>query len=282
MGTTKIQWATHSWPVVTGCSHAGSPGCDNCYAARMAATRLKHHPRYKGLAEMSNGKPRWTGEVRLNEDVINEPYKWRKPRTVFIASMGDLFHPKVPFIFVVKVFSAVILTQNCTFLVLTKRPERMKEFFSSWKMSCPPNVWLGVTAENQQAANERIPVLVDTPAALRFVSCEPLLGRVSLRRWMWSPAVTEGYPYDLRKVGDGWMGYKCGFPDGIKWVIAGAESGPNRRRAQLDWFRHLRHQSAEANVPYFLKQADIDGRLCKMPELDGRVWDQMPQVSEQK
>ena len=312
---SKIEWTDETWPVVTGCSHAGSPGCDSCYAARMAATRLKHHPRYKGLAVIKDGRPQWTGEVRLNHDVLEQPLHWRKPRRVFVCSMSDLFHPSVPSDYIYKVFGVMALSFQHTFQVLTKRPQRMFDVLShyaraeihrtnllgrdpmnvsTWPLS---NVWLGVSVENQAAADERIPLLLQTPAAVRFVSVEPTLAGIDL--W---PYLDPGY-YE--------PAYYSKPNPTLDWVICGGESGPGARPMDPDWPRSLRDQCQAAGTPYFFKQwgawIPVDqwdatcqekvtaanlSRVHHWPDgadslrvskkragrlLDGRTWDEMPE-----
>lgn len=186
MGKTKIEWTEYSWNPVTGCTPA-SEGCQNCYAKRMA-TRLKG--RY-GYPEDEPFK------VTLHPEKLKEPLKWKKPRRVFVCSMGDLFHEQVPDEYIAKVWEVMSNASQHTFLVLTKRPQRMKDFLArlGWYIHdrdgypmeavldeggkyTLKNVWLGVTAENQQRADERIPILLQIPAAVRFVSIEPMLGPV--------------------------------------------------------------------------------------------------------
>jgi len=177
---SKIDYVDEGWPVVTGCTHCAA-GCQHCYAARLASTRLKHHPHYKGLAV--NG--RWTGEVRCNEEVLEKPLHWRKPRRVLVPLSGDLFHETVPFEFVDKVFAVMQNAKQHTFLVLTKRAERMAEYLEelcrkskTWtvRFDLPLcNVWLGVSISNQDDADRLIPPLLECPAAKRFVSFEPAL-----------------------------------------------------------------------------------------------------------
>ena len=250
---SKIEWTDETWPVVTGCSsEPESEGCFNCYAARIAATRLKHHPRYAGLAEMVNGKPRWTGEVQLNYDVLDQPHRWRKPRMVFVASMGDLFHEDVPFEFIRQVFAVMYAARSHTYQILTKRPQRMLEFMRWYQdaldaedipITLPlPNVWLGVTAENQECADERIPLLLQMPAAMRFVSCEPLLGPIDL--------------FDVDgKIAQSMPERSMLFPaDLIDWVIVGGESGPDARPLHPRWVQSLRDQCHAVGVPFFFKQ----------------------------
>ena len=238
MAQTKIEWADAVWNPVTGCTPI-SEGCKNCYAERMA-TRLKG--RY-GYPEDEPFK------VTLHPEKLEEPLKWKKPRRVFVCSMGDLFHEQVPDEYIAKVWEIMNNASNHTFLVLTKRPQRMKDFLArlGWythDREVNPaeavldeggkytlkNVWLGVTAENQQRAEERIPILLQLPAAKRFVSVEPMLG-----------------PVDLTEVGH--VGPK------LDWVICGSESGPNRRPAKIEWIRSLRNQCIYFGVPFFLKQS---------------------------
>ena len=259
---TKIPWCDESWPVVTGCTPC-SIGCTNCYAARMAATRLRDHPRYKGLAVMHNGKPKWTGKVNLNYDVLDQPLHFRKPRMIFVASMGDLFHPDVPWEFQRRVFLIMRQARQHVFQILTKRPHAMLDFVielvRDWQGSAYSNVWLGTSIEDQASADERIPWLLQTPAAVRFVSCEPLLSNIYLREYL-KP---------------GWSS-KFGMHDGLDWCIVGGESGPGARPMDEDWVRDLRDQCQAANVKFFYKQKVVDRRRVHMPELDGRIWGEFP------
>lgn len=231
--TSKIEWTDETWPIVTGCTPV-SPGCKHCYAARMAATRLKHHPRYRGLAAMvMPGVFGWTGEIRLNHhDVLEQPLRWKKPRRIFVASMGDLFHEDVPFEFVANVFDRMYQTPHHIYQVLTKRPGRMLEFVKwhspsgEFKCICA-NVHLGVSVENQEQM-WRTEYLRGTPAAVRFLSLEPLLGPIDLRGELLG--------------GD------------IHWVIVGGESGPNARLMRPNWARSIRDQCQTAGTPFFFKQ----------------------------
>lgn len=260
---TKIEWTDETWNPVTGCSPI-TAGCENCYAARMAATRLRDHPRYTGLARMHNGRPCWTGQIALHEDVLERPLRWRKPRRVFVVSMGDLFHRGVPTEFFTRVLDVIAQCPQHTFQLLTKRPERMLQLIRKKEDSHGqrfdylfPNVWLGVTVESESNAC-RIPLLLQTPAARRFVSCEPLLGPIDL----------DGYLGSLLRLSDndGHIG------DGLDWVICGAETGPRARTMNTAWALSLRDQCQAADVPFFFKRHSDGGRL-----LDGRTWDEMPQ-----
>lgn len=274
---TKIEWTDATWPVVTGCREV-SPGCANCYAARLTATRLKHHPAYSGLAVIQNGHPRFTGEVRCRLEILDWPLHWRRPRRIFVADMGDLFHETVPEQFIRETLGVMAMAWRHTFQVLTKRPVRMRTILSelsvekcllAWansaarKKSKAPgnlaaahlperlhwslqNVWVGVSAENQNFADERIPLLLQTPAAVRFVSCEPLLGPVDLRNYLAIPTVV-----DRGKQNEPIL--RNPHPS-LDWVIVGGESGPNARPMHPDWARSLRDQCAAAGVPFFFKQ----------------------------
>jgi protein gp37 len=269
---TKIEWANATVNYVNGCSVI-SAGCTNCYAMRLAGTRLKHHPSRAGLTQDSKAGPVWTGEVRANEKALMEPLAWKRPRRIFWNAHGDLFHHNVPDAWIDRQFAVMALTPQHTHMVLTKRPERMREYMSglggnvsdalrlAWRKNAIadaafdlrgssgkdgerrfppqhwpawplPNVWQGTSVEDQRAADERIPDLLATPAAVRFLSCEPLLG-----------------PVDLR-AGLGLMG----APGDVDWVIAGGESGPGARPMHPDWARSLRDQCAAAGVAFHFKQ----------------------------
>jgi protein gp37 len=232
---THIEWTDRTWNPITGCSEV-SPGCANCYAARFTATLLAKNPDYAGLAILDeNKKPRFTGELRFHGERIAEPMHWRKPSRVFVNSMSDLFHESVPNEWLDSIFAQMVNCPRHTFQILTKRPERMRAWCEELlRQGVMPleNVWLGVSVENQRLANERIPVLLDTPAAIRFLSVEPLLGAVDLRAWL--PRFTY-WPH-------------------LDWVIAGGESGHNSRPMHPEWALSLRDQCAKFGVPFFFKQ----------------------------
>jgi len=302
MSATKIPWTDAAWNPVTGCTRT-SPGCANCYARRMAK-RLK-----------AMGRPEYQHDgdgpgfgVTLHPEKLDQPLHWRKPRRIFVCSMADLFHEDVPDKFIFDVFLTMAKAPQHTFQVLTKRPERARDWFASFREIKPfddpweqdatwlrltgtpvagwplPNVWLGVTIENAHYTY-RADILREIPAAVRFISAEPLLG--SLFDWKrdvrpQTCEITGGYgPLDLT---------------GIDWVIAGAESGPKRRPMELDWVRELRDaclakcpECVEWGDPgiqgfgnchdrpaFFLKQSYEDGRKIECPELDGRQWMEFP------
>ena len=255
MSQTKIEWCDSVWNPTTGCTPI-SPGCDNCFAKRFAY-------RLRGRCGYPEDDP---FRVTLHPERLEEPLRWRKPRRVFVCSMGDLFHDDVPEDFINKVFSVMLATKEHTYILLTKRPQRAYKYLTNPKTphlivesldvdlmdriaeryeEHQPfgefplnNAWLGVTAENQQAADERIPILLQIPAAVRFVSVEPMLGPVDLERQL-------GGAEESRRCLNGWHG--------IDWIICGGETGPNARPMHPDWVRSLREQAVDAGVPFFFK-----------------------------
>lgn len=309
MGKTSIEWTEYSWNPLRGvkgkwhCTKV-SPGCANCYAERV-------NHRFGG--------PMYTvgaDTIRLDEKVLTEPLQWRKPRMVFVCSMTDLFHEDVADDMIDQVFAVMRLAKDHTFQVLTKRPERAAKWFSDvseeferrdyvasaalainqdtlsskneyrvqpedWPL---PNVWLGVSCENQEMADKRIPILLQIPAAVRWVSAEPLLGPIDL--WKTSRAIDIDFTADGRA--------KCMLKHNIDWLVAGGESGPAARPCHPDWPRSIRDQCAAAGVPFFWKQwgeyAEPEivsedrmmlglkrvGKKLAGRTLDGRTWDGMP------
>ncbi|MEY9098851.1 protein gp37 [Sinorhizobium fredii] len=272
---TKIEWTDATWNPVTGCAIV-SPGCTNCYAMKLAGTRLKHHPSRKGLTKDSKAGPVWTGEVRFNREWLDQPLRWTKPRMIFVCAHGDLFAEGVPDEWIDQVFAVMALAPQHTFQVLTKRPERMRDYLTArrleyrlsatqikpefplppqtpgrWPHLPLPNVWLGVSVEDQKRADERIPLLLDTPAAVRWISAEPLLGPVDL---MHVPAIRISQNITVvRNALTGLDG--CGnFGPKLDWVVAGGESGPDARPMHPDWARELRDQCAASGVPFLFKQ----------------------------
>jgi protein gp37 len=230
---SNIEWTEMTWNPVTGCTKV-SQGCKHCYAERMA----------KRLKAMGAKRYRNEFQVTLHRDLVDLPKKWRQPRTVFVNSMSDLFHDDIPTDFIRSVFETMAACPQHTFQVLTKRGERLRELgpLLPW----PGNVWMGVSVENKSVL-ERIVHLLDTPARIRFLSCEPLLGPL--------PALPLG---------------------GIDWVIVGGESGPKSRPMRAEWVLDILHQCRAARVPFFFKQwggvrKDLTGR-----QLNGRLYNEMP------
>lgn len=272
MGTnSSIEWTDDTWNPLAGCTWA-SPGCDLCYAAIMArrldfmaqadivAGRNPGHKRkYMGITNKNKaGHIMFNGKVNLDEGVLSAPLTWRKPRRVFVNSMSDLFHKEVPDAFIGKVWSAMLAAPQHTFQVLTKRPERMAEVVTRLVhegqekgLRSPDNIWLGTSVENQEQADRRIPELMEVPAKVRFLSCEPLLGPVDLDRHLWGGICETHSPWICHCSLKQW---KVGEQYCIHWVIAGGESGNGARPAHPDWFRGLRDQCQEAGVAYFFKQ----------------------------
>ncbi|NSZ47957.1 phage Gp37/Gp68 family protein [Agrobacterium vitis] len=333
---TKIEWTDATWNPITGCSVV-SPGCTNCYAMKLAGTRLQHHPSRAGLTKDSKAGPVWTGEVRFNEQWLTEPLKWKRPRMIFVCAHGDLFAEGVPDEWIDQVFAVMALAPHHTFQVLTKRPERMREYLTrprwrpvldfgqderpsywiaeaasklwsrlpSQKITVPahvrtfgeaaqfqrdlknetlwplPNVWLGVSVEDQPRANQRISILLETPAAIRWISAEPLLGGLDLTdmcqgnwffdalrgtRWHDVPEFTSRVEQ---------------FARGLDWVVVGGESGRNARPMHPDWARSLRDQCAAAGVPFLFKQWGEYGPAFTGPNLQptGLPWSGTDQIA---
>ena len=283
---SKIEWTEKTWNPVRGCSMAKgseSGGCLNCYAARMAARALpgmRSPTTGEPFAILRPAGPRWTGKVELIEHMLDVPLRRKKPTTYFVNSMSDLFHESLPDEAIDQVFAVMALRPEHTFQVLTKRAGRMQKWAARTVMGARihsaigrirgtgwgngpeppfplPNVWLGVSVEDQQRADERIPHLLQTPAAVRFLSVEPLLGPVSFRWPAWEPFKGPG------QVSDHLDGLRR-----LDWVIVGGESGPGARPMHPEWARSIRDQCVAAGVPFFFKQW---GAYCD--------WDQLPEDS---
>jgi protein gp37 len=306
MGKTTIQWCMNPdgtpgevWNPVTGCQKV-SQGCKNCYAER--------------IANRFWGERKFT-DVWCHEDRLAQPLHWKKPRRVFVNSMSDLFHEDVPDEFITSVFMQMSSskTSQHKFMILTKRADRMSWYMNHWYekggwvwapsevgkravSAWPlPNVWLGVSVEDQKAADERIPYLLKTPAAVRFLSCEPLLGPVDLSKYLMCQWTSEEVDWPKS------MHLPDGYPPKMKvarilpridWVIAGGESGPGARPMQIEWARSLRDQCQSAHVPFFFKQFGEfkptseyrDGKVFMSRVgkkaagrlLDGREWNEFP------
>lgn len=277
MGLTSIEWTDRTWNPVRGCSRV-SQGCVNCYAEKMAARFSDEGHTFEGFAIRTPSGPRWTGKVELIESKLTEPLHWKKPQRVFVNSMSDLFHEALPDDAIDRVFAVMALCPHITFQILTKRPERMLKYFiidaaerverilnhdygcTMWtfkpKGDWPlPNVWLGVSVEDQETADARIPLLLQTPAAIRFVSYEPALGPVDFRKFLPRRMSLDEIPGSALNDGctDMWT-------IGLDWIIAGGESGPGARPPHPDWFRQVKEQCRAASVPFFMKQLIERGR----------------------
>jgi protein gp37 len=272
---TRIEWTDATWNPITGCSVV-SPGCTNCYAMKLAGTRLKHHPSRKGLTTLTKAGPVWNGKLRFNEGWLDQPLRWREPRMIFVCAHGDLFHEAAPDEWIDRVFAVMAMSTQHTFQVLTKRPERMQEYLEAgpirreaiigqmhmlgahfaaipWPL---PNVWLGVSVERQQEADERVPILLGTPAVVRWISAEPLLGPVDLT------TIDVSGDREIAPLGWNHLGRLAeGEPEGprLDWVVVGGESGKDARPMHPDWARSLRDQCSAAGVPFFMKQLSGPG-----------------------
>lgn len=282
--STKIEWATKSWNPVRGCTRV-SEGCRNCYAERQAVRQSAPGKAYDGLVRSSPTGPRWTGVVRFVPEALDEPLRWRKPQRIFVNSMSDLFHEGLPDEAIDRVLAVMMLAPRHTFKVLTKRPQRMRDYFRAPDLyrrilavadhelrpvrrqlggigiSNPADaafrrwIWLGVSVEDQATADARIPLLLETPAAVRWVSYEPALGPLTLNPWLLSE-------------------------HGLSWVVVGGESGPRARPMDIAWPREIVEQCKSALVPVFVKQmgkwlaGSDDGFGCPSRWLlaDGRVF----------
>lgn len=259
MTKSKIEWTDRVWNPVRGCSLV-SEGCKNCYAMHQAHRFSGDGMPFEGLTKKTNRGAKWTGKVEILHDKLDEPKRWKKPSMVFVNSMSDLFHEDVSFHFISEVFFVMKMEPQHTFQILTKRPERMLEFVrwqksidKSWNTS--DNVWLGVSVEDQKTANERIPILLEVPAAVRFLSCEPLLGPVDIQS-IEAPddddaGATKIKPLTGQRTD---MARPCRDTGKINWVIVGGESGDKARPMHPDWVRSLRDQCNEHDVPFFFKQ----------------------------
>lgn len=258
--STKIEWTDETWNPVRGCAIV-SKGCTNCYAMKQAHRFSGPGQPYEGLTKLTKGGPVWTGKIRLVPERLDDPLRWKEPRRIFVNSMSDLFHEDVPHEFIARVFATMVEARQHTFQILTKRPARMlevmkrfvaenEEFGGELPEDVPPrNVWLGVSTEDQAAADERIPLLLQTPAAVRWISAEPLLGPIDLGIHRYGETVRSYLR--LRERGRG-GDIQSGV--GLDWVVAGGESGPGARPMHPDWARSLRDQCKAAGVAFLFKQ----------------------------
>ncbi len=242
MKTTKIEWTDKTWNPITGCNKI-SVGCQNCYAEAMARRlQVMNQKKY------SNGF-----NITMHEDSLNEPKQWKKPHNIFVCSMSDIFHEKVPFEFVDKIMEVIISTPHHNYQVLTKRAERMNEYYATREV--PHNVWLGVTVESLKVKH-RIDYLRDINATIKFLSCEPLLedlGNINLK--------------------------------GIHWIIVGGESGPRARPMQASWVESIQHQADIQKSSFFFKQWGTWGsdgvkrsKKANGKLINGKVFQELPSV----
>lgn len=298
--TTTIEWTDATWNPLVGCSRV-SKGCENCYAERVAHRGMS--AQHRGLTVLGKKGPRWTGEVRFLAAKLAEPLGWKRPLRIFVNSMSDLFHEAVSNETIAAIFGVMAACPQHTFQVLTKRPERAREWFR-WvdrsarfpgsdevhdprrlgvvlmhaQFACPhralrdtdpifratwplPNVWLGVSVEDQATADERIPTLLETPAALRWISFEPALGPVGFARWLARPGSSTACSHC-----GAWASAPCApacpsrarrkveHHGGLDWIVVGGESGPGARPFDLGWARSTVEACRAAGVPCFVKQ----------------------------
>lgn len=264
---SRIEWTDATWNPFRGCTRIAE-GCRNCYAERMMARGLpglmpvgySTADGDRPFAEMTPAGPRWTGRIDLIESQLEKPLRWRRGRRIFVNSMSDTFHERVPFDWILRLLGIVEACPQHTFMFLTKRGEgaRLCLMEAYRRMKGPlSNVWLGVSASTQADLERELPQLLATPAAVRFLSLEPLLERVDIEA-----AMPSGGAYD-------WSG--------LHWVIVGGESGPGARPMDPDWARSVRDQCRAAGVPFFFKQ---HGKKALGRHLDGREWNEFPGVAQ--
>lgn len=248
MAGTSIEWTDTTWNPVAGCS-VMTAGCTNCYAMRMAA-RLEAMgvEKYVGLTRKSGGRAKWTGKIRLDYHALRIPMAWSKPRRVFVNSMSDLFHPDVPADFIRKVWRIMEETPRHTYQILTKRPDRMAELLSTADYQVLSNVWLGTSVEDSRVLH-RLDELRAVPAAIRFVSYEPLIGSVA-----------------------------GGNLSGVDWAIVGGESGPNARRMDPKWVDEIFDQCTDADATFFFKQWGGKNKKATGRTYRDRLWNDLPEL----
>lgn len=245
---SKIEWTQTSWNPLVGCTKV-SEGCRNCYAIRFSHRMSTTVPSYFGITKKINGKPEWSDKIRVDRNKLRQPLTWKRARMIFVNSMSDMFHERVDDLDIAEIFAIMATESRHTFQILTKRPQRMATLLTdepfkksvetilhNWGYSLKldnvwplRNVWVGASVENEKSAIERVPYLLMTPAAIRWISAEPLLGRITNCS----------------------LGVKL---RGIQWIVAGGETGPNARPAHPDWFRALRDLCVSSGVPFFFKQ----------------------------
>ncbi len=279
---TKIEWTDTTWNPVTGCGKVSS-GCKHCYAER-EWPRLAANPKTRYFGR------RFT-QVGCHPEVLSAPLRWKRPRRIFVNSMSDLFHEDIPDAFLDEMFAVMLLARQHQFQVLTKRPERMAEYFAGedlyeaivdaanrWRARFPrlplvgisdprkrlPRwIWLGVSVENQATAEERIPLLLQTPATVRWISAEPLLGPLRLDLPHPRPSRHDPHGRGIEWVEEATWLWK---PGGLDWVVVGGESGPGARAMHPDWVRAIRDQCFQTGTPFLFKQWGEWAPICVLDE----------------
>ena len=241
--SSKIEWTESTWNPVRGCTRV-SEGCRFCYAERIAARFSGKGMAYEGLAENTKAGPRWTQEVQIVRELLNEPLKWKKPRRIFVNSMSDLFHEKIELSYIQEVFAVMEEAHWHQFQILTKRADQLLKF--NTELPWPSNIWMGVSVEDERVT-DRIDALRQTDAQIKFLSLEPLIGALP--------------NLDL---------------DGIDWVIVGGESGPGAREMKKKWVIDIRDQCADTSVHFFFKQWGGKRKSKTGRELDGKTYDEIP------
>jgi len=295
MSRTGIAYLKHVFNPAGGCTHI-SPGCENCYAEDL---HTKRHCAYKTGKKMSECYSQPFDKIRLFPERLNQPLHVRKPSVVGVCFMSDLFHDEVPFEFIDRVMAVIAATPRHTYIILTKRSERMKEYFDSaelrvlklllekhpaWKteFSWPlKNLGGGVSVENQDMPDERVPILLQTNLAWRWLSVEPMLEPIDIEDYLTERDCVLCDPSECDAYGDSECREVGNLPEAkINGVVCGCEAVNRKpgRHIDIKAIRSLRDQCVENDTPFFLKQMEIDGKLVEMPELDGRKWDQMPEV----
>lgn len=243
---SSIEWTEATWNPIAGCTIV-SPGCTNCYAMRLAyRLSAMGTEKYDGLTHISGGRAKWNGKIRLDEAALDAPRRWKSGRVIFVNSMSDLFHDAVPLMFIKKVFAVMRDTPQHSYQILTKRADRLVAVAD--RLNWPTNVWMGVSVENAKFVC-RIDYLRRTPAAIKFLSLEPLLGPLNR--------------LDLRD---------------IDWVIVGGESGPGARPINAEWVRDIRDRCVEDRIPFHFKQWGGVNKKKTGRILDGRTWDELPKT----
>lgn len=293
---TSIEWTDATWNPIRGCTRV-SEGCRNCYAERVAARFSDPGQAYEGLAKRTPSGPRWTGKVITVPGHLEDPLHWKEPRMIFVNSMSDMYHESLAFDRLLPMIEVMDKAHWHIYQILTKRADRQREFFNEFlKRRAPANWWLGTSVEDQTTANKRIPDLLNTWASVRWISAEPLLGRIDFM---------EEQPDGMPSFSwlEGFTGCEPEIPP-LSWVVVGGESGPGARPMHPNWVRSIRDDCRDAGVPFFFKQwgewvpciPEFEDLIPKMREhtyvgdqymmrvgkknagriLDGREWNEYP------